>query len=106
MRQLLEEMGDDGLDSDKGANAFRRLTKIVERSGVTFVLHAHAATRTMEDATQNLPFDVTRIVKTVAFRTRNGGLVLAALRGTGRVDSGAWQRLAALATGRCRRSHR
>ena len=47
----------------------------------------------MEDATQNLSFDVARIVKTVAFRIRSGGLVLAALRGTGRVD---YPRLAAL----------
>lgn len=47
----------------------------------------------MEDATQNLFFDVARIVKTVAFRIRSGGLVLAALRGSGRVD---YPRLAAL----------
>src|SRR6266567_2730545 len=93
MRQLSEEMGDDNLDSDKGTTAFQRLAEIVERSGVTFVLHAHAATRTMEEATQNLSFDVARIVKTIAFRTRNGGLVLAALRGTGRVD---YPRLASL----------
>lgn len=70
-----------------------RLTGIVERSEVPFVLHSHKATRTMEDAAQNLLFDVTRIVKTVAFRTRSGKLLLAALRGTRRVD---YARLAAL----------
>lgn len=48
----------------------------------------------MEDAAQTLAFDMKRIVKTIAFRTRNGGLVLAALRGTRRVD---YPRLAALA---------
>jgi len=47
----------------------------------------------MEDASKNLTFEVARIVKTIAFRTRNGGLVLAALLGTGRVD---YPRLAAL----------
>jgi Cys-tRNA(Pro)/Cys-tRNA(Cys) deacylase len=47
----------------------------------------------MEDAEQNLSFDVARIVKTIAFRTRNGELILAALRGTRRVD---YPRLAAL----------
>lgn len=41
----------------------------------------------------NLPFDLARIVKSVAFCTRNNGLVLAALRGTSRVD---YPRLAAL----------
>lgn len=72
---------------------FLRLTEMVERSGVPFVLHAHAATRTVEEAERNLTFEVTRIVKTVAFRTRSGGLVLAAVRGTRKVD---YPRLAAL----------
>jgi Cys-tRNA(Pro)/Cys-tRNA(Cys) deacylase len=69
------------------------LLAIVERSDVPFILHKHAPVRTMEDAEQNLSFDVARIVKTVAFRIRNGLLVLAALRGTSRVD---YPRLAAL----------
>ncbi|MBI1919599.1 MAG: YbaK/EbsC family protein [Geobacter sp.] len=81
------------LDSGNDMTAFRTLAEIVERSGLPFVIHAHAATRTMEDAAQNLSFDVARIVKTVAFRTRYDGLVLAALRGTRRVD---YPRLAAL----------
>ena len=83
----------DALNPDKPATVFLRLAEIVERSGLHFVLHSHVATRTMEDAAQNLSFDLTRIVKTVAFRTRNGGLVLAALRGTGRID---YPRLASL----------
>ena len=72
---------------------FPRLRGIVERSDVPFVLHAHEATRTVADAERNLSFDVERIVKTVAFCTRNGELLLAALPGTGRVD---YPRLAAL----------
>lgn len=74
--------------------SFDRLVRMVEQSDVPFVLHEHAATRTMADAEQQLSFDVARIVKTVAFRTRNGGLVLAALPGAGRVD---YPRLASLA---------
>ncbi|WP_298267063.1 aminoacyl-tRNA deacylase [Geobacter sp.] len=80
-------------ESDDDKTAFRALAEIIKRSGLPFVLHSHAATRTMEDAEQNLSFEVARIVKTVAFRTRNGGIVLAALRGTRRVD---YPRLAAL----------
>jgi len=72
---------------------FEYLVEIVKRSGIPFVVHEHAAVRTMEDATQNLSFEIARIVKTVAFRTRNGGIVLAVLRGTGRVD---YSRLATL----------
>lgn len=74
-------------------SGFDRLMEIVERSGLPSVLHEHMPAWTMEDATQHLSFDVARIVKTVAFRIRNGGLVLAALCGTGRVD---YSRLAAL----------
>src|SRR6266568_2669503 len=75
------------------AAIFLCLREIVERSGISFVIHAHQATRTVEDATKNLSFDMERIVKMVAFRTRNGGLVLAAVRGTRRVD---YSRLASL----------
>jgi Cys-tRNA(Pro)/Cys-tRNA(Cys) deacylase len=65
----------------------------VEGSGVPFTLHEHAPARTVADAEQNLSFGAGRIVKTVAFRIRNGGLVLAALRGAKRVD---YSRLAPL----------
>lgn len=75
-------------------SAFDRLVRRVEQSGVRFVLHEHTATRTVADAEQQLSFDVKRIVKTVAFGTRSGALVLAALRGTARVD---YPRFAALA---------
>lgn len=74
-------------------NQFDYLLEIIERSGVPFILHEHTPARTMEDAEQNLSFAIARIVKTVVFRTRDGGLVLAALRGTGRVE---YPRLAAL----------
>lgn len=73
---------------------FNNLLEIVVQSGVGFTLHEHLPVRTMEDAEQNLSFVAGRIVKTVAFRTRDDRLVLAALRGTGRVD---YPRLAALA---------
>jgi Cys-tRNA(Pro)/Cys-tRNA(Cys) deacylase len=73
---------------------FEELLDLVRESGLPFALHEHAPTRTIADAEQNLGFDVARIVKTVAFATRDGRLVLAALRGTLRVD---YAKLAALA---------
>jgi Cys-tRNA(Pro)/Cys-tRNA(Cys) deacylase len=76
-----------------GEDVFHRLGEILAGSGMPFVIHEHEATRTIEEAERNLSFDVERIVKTVAFRTRSGGIVLAALRGTKRVD---YARLAAL----------
>ena len=72
---------------------FDYLVEILERSGVPFVLHRHAPTRTMKDAQRNLSFEMARIVKTVAFRLRDGRLALAALSGVRRVD---YPRLAAL----------
>lgn len=57
------------------------------------MIHAHEAMRTVEDMARDPLFDLTRIVKTVAFRTRNNGIVLAAVRGNRRVD---YPRLAAL----------
>ena len=74
--------------------AFDRLVRLVEQSGVPFVMHEHAPARTVADAREQLTLDVAQIVKTVAFRTRGGALVLAALRGTARVD---YPRLAACA---------
>jgi len=62
------------------------LEEILTKSGVPFVIHSHEAMRTVEDMTRDPLFDLTRIVKTVAFRTRNNGIVLAAVRGNRRVD--------------------
>ncbi len=76
-----------------GLTAFRHISEIVAASGCPHTIHSHEETRTVEDAERNLSFDVARIVKTVAFRTRSGKIVLAAVRGIRRVD---YARLAAL----------
>lgn len=73
---------------------FDRLVRMVEQNGAPFLIHEHMAMRTMADAELHLPFDLARIVKTLAFRARSGAPILAALRGTDRVD---YPRLAALA---------
>jgi Cys-tRNA(Pro)/Cys-tRNA(Cys) deacylase len=78
---------------DGGSIVFERLARLVEQSGLAHVVHAHRATRTVDEARANLDFEPERIVKTVAFGLRNGEVVLAALRGTRRVD---YARLAAL----------
>ncbi len=72
---------------------FQRLAGIVAASGAAHIIHEHEASRTVDDMTRNPLFEKERIVKTVAFRTRRGGIVLAALRGTRRVD---YSRLAPL----------
>lgn len=73
--------------SQTGADiAFARILALADNGGLSYVLHAHQPTRTIAEADANLAFDITRIVKTVAFAVRDGRLVLAALRGTRRVD--------------------
>ncbi|GAB6126357.1 YbaK/EbsC family protein [Humidesulfovibrio idahonensis] len=82
--------------SDRAAEAspaYAAMLALVEADGAAFTMHEHTPTRTMEEARENLRFDLARIVKTIAFATRAGRLVLAALRGTRRVD---YARLAAL----------
>lgn len=64
---------------------FVRLAAVMDRSGRMHVIHAHAPVRTMAEADAARLFDVSRIVKTIAFALRDGALVLAALRGTRRV---------------------
>jgi len=75
------------------SSIFLALLAIVENSGIPFTIHEHRATRTVDEARHNLSFDVERIVKTVAFRIRSDQIVLAALRGTRRVN---YSRLAKL----------
>lgn len=76
-----------------GGSPFVALVERLARSGAAHVIHAHAPTRTVEDA-RALTFDLTRLVKTIGFRTTAGDLLLVALRGTRRVD---YARLAAAA---------
>jgi len=65
---------------------FECILALVADSGAAFTLHTHQATRTITEAEENLDFDTSRIVKTIAFASRDGGLILAALRGTRRVS--------------------
>ena len=70
---------------DPSQDVFRHLAERMAQSGLPHVVHVHAPTRTVAEAEANLDFDTSRIVKTIAFALRGGGLVLAALRGTRRV---------------------
>jgi len=70
--------------TDQEQAVFARLAAAMAQSGRMHRIHVHAPARTMAEAA-SLTFDVSRIVKTIAFALRDGGLVLAALRGTRRV---------------------
>ena len=63
--------------------------EILERlrySGILYRIHEHAPSITIQDADQNLWFPVDQLLKTIAFRVKNRGWVLAALCGYSQVD--------------------
>ena len=68
------------------ASAAERIVEHLTRRGVPFAIHEHVVARTVADALERLPFSPDAYLKTVAFRLKAGGWVLAALRGADRVD--------------------
>ena len=63
-----------------------RIAERLATHGVPFTIHEHVEARTVADALERLPFSPDAYLKTVAFRLKAGGWVLAALRGADRVD--------------------
>jgi Cys-tRNA(Pro)/Cys-tRNA(Cys) deacylase len=54
--------------------------------GVHHIIHEHIPSYTVADAEEHLLFPLERLLKTVAFRVRARGYVLAAVRGPDRID--------------------
>jgi Cys-tRNA(Pro)/Cys-tRNA(Cys) deacylase len=67
-------------------SAAEQIVEHLSLRGVPFTIHAHVEARTVADALERLPFSPDAYLKTVAFRLKAGGWVLAALRGADRVD--------------------
>ena len=51
-----------------------------------FIIHQHVDSRTYADAVGKLPFPPDRMLKTIAFRLKSGGWILAACRGQDGLD--------------------
>jgi Cys-tRNA(Pro)/Cys-tRNA(Cys) deacylase len=51
-----------------------------------YVIHEHVDSRTFADAVDKLPFPPERMLKTIVFRLKSGGWVLAACRGQDGLD--------------------
>ena len=66
--------------------ATEQIAERLAAHGVAFTIHEHVVARTVADALERLPFSPDAYLKTVAFRLKAGGWVLAALRGVDRVD--------------------
>src|SRR6266536_4441360 len=63
-----------------------RIAERLRTRGVAFTIHEHVVSRTVSDAMSRLAFSPDAFLKTIAFRLKRGGWVLAALRGQDRVD--------------------
>lgn len=63
-----------------------RIATLLAESSVDFTIHEHAPSVTIQDADAYLDFPVERLLKTIAFRVKNRGWVLAGLCGYAQVD--------------------
>lgn len=62
------------------------ILQLLTASRVPFTIHEHAPSFTVADAEAYLDFPLERLLKTIAFRIRSDGHVLAAVRGLDRID--------------------
>lgn len=72
---------------------YEQLLQRLNEAGVTYCIHEHAPSITVLDAETHLDFPVNQVLKTVAFRIKSAGWVLAALCGYSQVD---YKKLAAV----------
>ena len=69
-----------------GGGVDEQIAERLRARGVAFTIHEHVVSRTVADAMALLSFPPDAFLKTIAFRLKRGGWVLAALRGQDRVD--------------------
>ena len=65
---------------------YEAIVKFLMASDVPFTIHEHNPSYTVADAGERLPFPAERLLKTIAFKTKVGGYILAGVRGPDRVD--------------------
>jgi Cys-tRNA(Pro)/Cys-tRNA(Cys) deacylase len=64
--------------------SYEHIRQTLEADGVPFTFHHHEPLRTVQDYLGHFPLE--QMLKTVAFRVKDGPWVLVALRGADRVD--------------------
>ena len=73
----------NSMDAD---SAYDNIIGRLKKEGISFTIHEHKATRTVNDAEENLPFPKESFLKTVVFKLKNADWILAALKGQDSVD--------------------
>lgn len=65
---------------------YEAIVSLLTTRAIPFTIHEHIPSYTVADAEAHLLFPLERLLKTIAFKIRNGGYVLAAVRGPDRID--------------------
>ena len=65
---------------------YEAIIQLLTAHGIGFTIHEHIPSYTVADAEAHLFFPLERLLKTIAFRVRSGGYILAAVRGPDRID--------------------
>jgi len=80
-------------NSELAMSVYATMLQRLKESGVAYRLYEHAPSVTVAEAEAHLDFPVEQLLKTIVFRRKNGGWVLAALCGYQQVD---YKKLAAV----------
>jgi Cys-tRNA(Pro)/Cys-tRNA(Cys) deacylase len=65
---------------------YEAIVTLLTARGLPFTIHEHIPSYTVADAEAHRLFPLERLLKTIAFKTRSGSYVLAAVRGPDRID--------------------
>ncbi len=65
---------------------YDQILTLLQSNNVSFELHEHEPVRTVAEVEAKLPFLLDKMLKTVAFRVKDGRYLLAGLRGHDRID--------------------
>ncbi len=65
---------------------YEAIITLLSARGGTFKVHEHTPSYTVADAKEHLLFPLERLLKTIAFKIKNGGYLLAAVRGPDHID--------------------
>jgi Cys-tRNA(Pro)/Cys-tRNA(Cys) deacylase len=65
---------------------YEKILGILAENKVQYKIHEHAPSVTFQDAVDYLDFPLDRLLKTIAFRVKNGVWVLAVVQGADKVD--------------------
>ena len=66
--------------------AYELILGLLDSHNVTYELHGHEPVHTVAEVEAKLPFLLDKMLKTVAFRVKDGRFILAGLRGHDRID--------------------